>query len=44
MLGLASRRESPVSLAVQWGYVGAFLLLALRLWRAGLRRFAAYGG
>lgn len=31
-------------LSAQWAYVAAMLVAALLSWRAGLRRFAAYGG
>jgi ABC-2 type transport system permease protein len=31
-------------LAIQWAWVLASLALALGMWRAGLRRFAAFGG
>jgi ABC-2 type transport system permease protein len=44
LLGLASRHDSLQALAIQWGYAAAFLLLALRLWRAGVARYAAFGG
>jgi viologen exporter family transport system permease protein len=44
MLGKHGRGEALVLLGGQWLYV-AFALLATNLvWRAGLRRFSAYGG
>ncbi len=42
--GQLSRRDLLVALGVQWLYVGLALLLALRLWRAAVARFAAFGG
>jgi ABC-2 type transport system permease protein len=44
MLGLLNREAALRDLALQWGYVALFALLAHLLWRAGLKRFAAYGG
>jgi ABC-2 type transport system permease protein len=44
ILGLSSRAVTLQSLAVQAGYVLAFLALALLLWKRGVRRYAAYGG
>ena len=44
MLGLIDRERALSDLALQWGYVLAFGLLAHALWRAGLKRFAAFGG
>jgi ABC-2 type transport system permease protein len=44
VIGLLSRQQALTELLVQWGWIAA-LLLAVRLaWRAGLRRFAAFGG
>lgn len=43
-LGLVDRAAAWRGLAVQWLYVGVFLFCALRLWKAGLRRYQAYGG
>jgi len=37
-------REVAGLLVVQWGWVVFFFLVALALWRAGLKRFAAFGG
>ena len=44
LVGLLSRREALLALAAQWGYAALFAALALRVWRSGLRRFAAFGG
>ncbi|MCC6750467.1 MAG: ABC-2 family transporter protein [Deltaproteobacteria bacterium] len=44
LLGLLGRRELLLALASQWTYVAIVYAAALLLWRAGLRRFAAYGG
>lgn len=44
LVGLLSPRQALLALAAQWGYAALFGALALRVWRAGLRRFAAYGG
>jgi ABC-2 type transport system permease protein len=44
MLGLRSVRAACTDLAVQWLYLAIFLAATLRLWRAGVKRYAAYGG
>ncbi|HSS39185.1 MAG TPA: ABC-2 family transporter protein [Polyangia bacterium] len=44
LVGLMSRRQALSALGAQWAYVLLFGVLALRVWRAGLRRFAAFGG
>lgn len=44
LVGLLSRQQAALALAAQWGYVALFGGLALAVWRAGLRRFAAFGG
>jgi ABC-2 type transport system permease protein len=44
MLGLESRAQSLRSLGVEWGYVAAFLITALFVWRRGLSRYAVFGG
>lgn len=41
--GSLSRQEALLHLGVQWGYALGFLALALWVWRAGLRRYQAYG-
>lgn len=44
VLGMVDRRQALIDLALQWGWVALFLALALALWRAGMKRFGAYGG
>jgi len=44
LVGLETRSGALRELAVQWGYVGFFFVVSLLVWRAGVRRFAAYGG
>ena len=42
--GMTSRPVALGELAVQWGFVALLALAARAAWRAGLRRFAAFGG
>jgi ABC-2 type transport system permease protein len=44
LVGLLSPAEAARQLAAQWLYVAVTGVLALRVWRAGVRRFAAFGG
>jgi ABC-2 type transport system permease protein len=44
LVGLTSPAQALRQLAAQWLYVAIIGLLALRAWRAGVRRFAAFGG
>jgi ABC-2 type transport system permease protein len=44
LLGLATRQQALHDLGLQWSYIGAFAVIASVLWRAGIQRFAAYGG
>jgi ABC-2 type transport system permease protein len=44
MLGKLSRAHALELLSVQWLYVALALLATRAVWRAGLRRYAAYGG
>jgi ABC-2 type transport system permease protein len=44
VIGLTPRREALGELAVQWAFVVALAAAARLAWRAGLRRFAAFGG
>jgi ABC-2 type transport system permease protein len=44
LVGLESRAAALRELGIQWGYVGFFFAFSLLVWRAGVRRFAAYGG
>jgi ABC-2 type transport system permease protein len=43
-VGLMGPREALQQLAVQWGYVLVLFGAALLVWRAGVKRFAAFGG
>lgn len=43
-LGLIDRAHALSDLSRQWSYVALFVVLAHWLWRAGIKRFAAYGG
>jgi ABC-2 type transport system permease protein len=43
LTGTYGRGEALGLLGVQWLYVGIMLAVALGLWRAGVRRFEAYG-
>jgi ABC-2 type transport system permease protein len=44
MIGKSDRDAAFLDLAVQYGWVVFFLLLARVVWRAGVRRFEAFGG
>ena len=44
LVGLLSPAEALRQLAAQWLYVALTGVLAVRVWRAGVRRFAAFGG
>jgi ABC-2 type transport system permease protein len=44
LLGLMSRAESLRDLSLQWCWVLTFALLLHVSWRAGMKRFGAYGG
>jgi ABC-2 type transport system permease protein len=44
VIGLLPRERALVELAVQWGWIALLLVLVRAAWRAGLRRFAAFGG
>ena len=44
LVGLLSPAEALRQLAYQWLYIAVTGLVALRVWRAGVRRFAAFGG
>jgi ABC-2 type transport system permease protein len=43
MIGLTSRAEALTGLAIQWTYALVLLVLCHYVWRAGLRRFEAFG-
>jgi ABC-2 type transport system permease protein len=44
VIGMTPRAAALGELAIQWGFVLVLGLAARATWRAGLRRFAAYGG
>ncbi len=44
IVGMMDRAAALHDLAVQWAYVAGCLGVTLLAWRAGLRRFAAFGG
>jgi ABC-2 type transport system permease protein len=44
LVGLVGRGEVLRQLGVQWGYVLGMFALAMLVWRAGVRRFGAFGG
>ena len=44
LIGLETRQQALSELGAQWGYVVFFLFLSIAVWRAGVKRFAAYGG
>jgi ABC-2 type transport system permease protein len=43
-VGLLDRGAALAALGVQWLYVALMLVLALAVWRAGMKRFVAFGG
>ena len=42
-IGMLSRSQALTQLAIQWVWVGILFLLLGTVWRAGLRRFEAFG-
>jgi ABC-2 type transport system permease protein len=44
LVGLETRSAALTDLGIQWAYVAIFCAAAIAVWRAGVRRFAAYGG
>jgi len=44
LVGLLSPGDAARQLAAQWLYVALTGWLALRVWRSGVRRYAAFGG
>ena len=44
LIGLMSTGDAVRALAVQWTYVAIFAVGALTIWRAGMRRYVAFGG
>jgi len=43
-LGIMDRQTSLEALAIQWGWIAVVFVLCAITWRAGTRRFAAFGG
>ena len=43
-VGLLGRGAALHQLAVQWAYVAVLFAGAMLVWRAGVKRFAAFGG
>jgi ABC-2 type transport system permease protein len=44
LVGLTSTTQALQDLGVQWLYVGVLFAATLLVWRAGMRRFVAFGG
>lgn len=44
LVGLVDTRTALADLGVQWLYVGTFFVATVVVWRAGMRRFVAFGG
>jgi ABC-2 type transport system permease protein len=44
LTGLIGREQALHNLALQWSYIAVFAVFAALMWRAGIKRFAAYGG
>lgn len=44
VIGMTPRRAALAELAIQWAFVLGLAAAARLVWRAGLRRFAAFGG
>jgi len=44
LLGMIDRQRALGELFMQWGWVALFTALVLLLWRAGMKRFGAFGG
>lgn len=44
LVGLRDRSAALADLGVQWAYVAALVAATVLVWRAAVRRFAAYGG
>ena len=43
IIGMADRAAVLRGLGIQWLMIGAATLISAAVWRAGLRRFEAYG-
>jgi ABC-2 type transport system permease protein len=44
IIGVSDRRLALQDLAIQYGWVAFFVILAALVWRAGVKRFEAFGG
>lgn len=44
VIGMIGRGQALRQLAVQWAYVAGAGVVAMAAFRAGMRRFSAYGG
>ena len=44
MTGLMDRGAFLSALGVQWSYIAVMFVAVQLLWRAGMRRFVAFGG
>jgi len=44
LVGLVDTRTALADLGIQWLYVAGFFVTAVMIWRAGMRRFVAFGG
>jgi ABC-2 type transport system permease protein len=44
LTGLTTRSRALRELAIQWAYAAGIALVALSLWRSGVRRYSAFGG
>jgi ABC-2 type transport system permease protein len=44
LIGLRALPTAARDLAIQWVYLCAMALLALTVWRRGVRRYVAFGG
>ena len=44
LVGLETRAAALGDLGLQWAWVLVFFAFGLLVWRAGVRRFSAYGG
>lgn len=44
LIGMETRSQALIELGAQWAYIAVFFVASMAVWRAGVRRFAAYGG
>ena len=43
-VGMLDKQAALAALGVQWAYVAGMLVLAMTIWKLGMRRFVAFGG